>query len=299
MTLKTKFKYALAITGFLAVAQIPLFIGIAKKEVTLGQGFKIDDICEPKTAKEVASIGLRDRFFMEDTIDLMPNPEPFKIMEDIIPAIKFKSIEKPRIKHSEAYHRRIAQAKELLGKHYQKSIVRKGESVPGISDFVKKQVKQLTVAKWKNSHYKISAAIMRASKKHSFDPMFLMAVIQNESTFDPSIHGSFGEIGLMQIKPSTADWISKKAGIRYKSGADLENPVKNIEIGAAYLAYLRTRFNSHSRLYLSAYNMGTTNVNRALGKQIWPKDYASRVMGFYVKYYTELASPAPQLVSQN
>jgi soluble lytic murein transglycosylase-like protein len=61
----------------------------------------------------------------------------------------------------------------------------------------------------------------------------------------------------------------------------------NIRLGAAYLAQLRGEFNSHGRLYLAAYNMGSTNVQRALAKQIFPKEYPGRVMVRYMRFYSE------------
>jgi soluble lytic murein transglycosylase len=90
------------------------------------------------------------------------------------------------------------------------------------------------------------------------------------------------------LKPTTAKWISKKYDIKYHGEKSLFDPVVNIKFGAAYLDYLRDRFSGQSRLYLSAYNMGVTNVHRALDKDLWPKDYSSKVMACYVKFYTDL-----------
>ena len=74
----------------------------------------------------------------------------------------------------------------------------------------------------------------------------------------------------------------------------------NVKFGAAYLDYLRDRFSSQSRLYLSAYNMGVTNVRRALNKDLWPKDYSAKVMACYVKFYTDLVktrAPETEIIS--
>jgi soluble lytic murein transglycosylase len=94
----------------------------------------------------------------------------------------------------------------------------------------------------------------------------------------------------MQLLPSTGRWMAQKSGIRWTGKRTLEDPVANIRIGAAYLAYLRERFDSHGRLYLAAYNMGTTNVNRALARDVWPREYPSRVMQRYVRFYRELVA---------
>jgi soluble lytic murein transglycosylase len=92
----------------------------------------------------------------------------------------------------------------------------------------------------------------------------------------------------MQLTAQTAEWIAKKYDIAWKGTKSLTNPIINIKIGAAYIAYLREKFEFKSQLYLSAYNMGSSNVIRAVEKQIWPKEYASRVMQRYVNFYTEL-----------
>jgi 2-oxoacid:acceptor oxidoreductase gamma subunit (pyruvate/2-ketoisovalerate family) len=47
---------------------------------------------------------------------------------------------------------------------------------------------------------------------------------------------SFGEIGLMQLKPVTAKWICNKFNMPWKGAKSLYDPVTNIKIGAVYLA---------------------------------------------------------------
>jgi soluble lytic murein transglycosylase len=115
-----------------------------------------------------------------------------------------------------------------------------------------------------------------------------MAVIENESSFNPTIVGSHGEIGLMQITPVTASWISEKYGVTYKGKASLYDPSINIKIGAAYLSFLREKFNFHSKLYLAAYNMGVSNVHRALGRKVTPQEYSNRVMKRYISFYSKM-----------
>lgn len=179
-------------------------------------------------------------------------------------------------------------ARELLGKSYQKSVVKMGEDVAFLDDVVYQWTKRALKKAWKKDAKKVSKTIIQQSEKYGFDPVFLMAVIENESSFNPVVIGTSGEIGLMQITPQTAEWIAEKYELPWKGVKSLKDPVTNIIIGSAYLAYLRERFDFHSQLYLAAYNMGSTNVLRALEKQVWPKEYPSRVMQRYVRFYTEL-----------
>lgn len=127
----------------------------------------------------------------------------------------------------------------------------------------------------------ISQTILETSRQYQFDPLFLLAVIQNESAFNSRAVGRAGEIGLMQITPATARWICQKSKIQWSGKKALFNPRFNIQVGTAYLAYLKNHFRSEARLYLSAYNMGTSHLRNALQRHIVPKEYSSRVFFHY------------------
>jgi len=186
---------------------------------------------------------------------------------------------------------RLAHAQELLGKHYHKSAVRSGEKVRKINAKIYEWTKQRLPRKFRKDHKAIAQAIIDVSQQHSFDPVFLMSVIQGESSFNPTMRGKLDEIGLMQIRPATGEWIAKMYGLPWKGVKTLEDPIANIRLGAAFLSYLRNKFDSHAQLYLAAYNMGPRNVNNALGQNIWPKDYPTHVMKYYVEFYTKLEAP--------
>lgn len=185
---------------------------------------------------------------------------------------------------------RLQHAQELLGRHYKRSSVRSGEKVVKINRFVYNWVKSRLPKKFRGQYRAIAQVIIDESVKHEFDPVLLLAVIQGESSFNPEMRGALDEIGLMQLRPSTAKWIIEFKGlkIKYRGEKTLLNPIENIRIGAVYLSHLREKFDSHARLYLAAYNMGARNVNRALDKNVWPKDYPIHVMKYYVEFYSDL-----------
>lgn len=183
---------------------------------------------------------------------------------------------------------RLEHAKELLGKHYKKSEVRNGEHIKKINSFVYRWTQQRLPEKYKKEYKKIAQTIIDQSLKYEFDPIFLLSVIQRESMFNPDTIGGVGEIGLMQIRPETGQWISKKLGLKWEGLKSLSDPRSNIEIGAAFMNFLRDRYNSHAQLYLAAYNMGQGNVDRAVKRNVWPKIYSSKVMEHYVDFYSEL-----------
>lgn len=140
----------------------------------------------------------------------------------------------------------------------------------------------------------ISKAIIEAAGRYDMDPLFLMALIQTESRFNPSALGSHGEIGLMQIKPSTALWLleggaqellAKLALNREPTYEDLQaalkKPAINIAFGTAYLSQLRGTFKGRAHLYLTAYNMGAPNLKSKLRSGEHPSNYSNRILSNY------------------
>lgn len=135
--------------------------------------------------------------------------------------------------------------------------------------------------------FDIARAVIVEANHHGMDPMFLLAVIKTESKFDLEARGSHGEIGLMQVLPSTAAWIAPQAGI--PAQFDLTDPAINIRIGATYFAQLRRSFGGRTPRYVGAYNMGSLNVRRLLASNIEPREYPSKVLGNYKDLYRSLS----------
>lgn len=185
---------------------------------------------------------------------------------------------------------RASHAKELLGKKYQGSAAQLVERSNSLGIAIFNEVYMNLPKKHKKSAVSLSTAILKESEKHSFDPVFVLAVIKTESSFNPMARGSAGEIGLMQIKPDTAAWIAKKFKITWKGPKTLENPVMNVRIGVAYMNYLREKFDRHANMYVSAYNMGARQVFRMYASEQKPKEYSLRVMRHYNETYKRLAA---------
>lgn len=183
---------------------------------------------------------------------------------------------------------RKEQARELLGRRYKKSVVFQFEKESGLERKIYAKVKDSLPKEYKKDAQEIARTIVLESNKHHLDPYFVMAVISGESSFNPKARGPVGEIGLMQLRPTTGEWMAAKTQIKYQGMKTLQDPVQNIKIGTAYLAWLRTKFNGHGQLYLAAYNMGPGSVKNALGRKIWPKDYPRHVMKRYIAFYAEL-----------
>lgn len=188
---------------------------------------------------------------------------------------------------------RLGHASELMGRHYKRSVVATGERVIKINDFVYTWVRESLPKKYRQQYQQIAQTIIDESLKHRFDPVFLMSVMQAESSFNPEARGKLDEVGLMQLRPHTAEWVAKQSGLPWKGAGSLQNPTVAIRLGTAYLALLRERFDEHARLYIAAYNMGGGNVRELLKAGKWPKDYPRRVMKEYVAYYRKLKEMTP------
>jgi soluble lytic murein transglycosylase len=141
---------------------------------------------------------------------------------------------------------------------------------------------QYLPANFSNKSHVIADAVVKESLKYRMDPLLMTAVIARESRFNPLIIGPVGEIGLMQVRPSTGKWIAKIMGLPWRGASALKNPIYNISLGVAYLSYLKRRYSPKEGLrFLAAYNMGEAALLRFLAKKIEPKIYAMNVMEKY------------------
>lgn len=193
---------------------------------------------------------------------------------------------------------RIAHAKELLGGHYKGSHAQRFEGQE-LNQLILQKVQVNLPPKHKAQAANVARTVIKEASKYNLDPIFVLAVIRTESKFNPLVVGSAGEIGLMQIKPDTAEWIAKKFNIPWHGKQTLENPSANIRIGLAYMNYLRYKFDKKAIKYVSAYNMGPKNVRRLLASNVKPVEYNSKVMKNYGEFYSKLAQPTFALVASN
>jgi soluble lytic murein transglycosylase len=99
----------------------------------------------------------------------------------------------------------------------------------------------------------------QAAEKH-VPAALIAAVIDAETKFDPRTSAT-GALGLMQIEPSTAEFLAHKSGGTTFTVSDLAQPAVNIAYGTYYLRYLLNHFHGSVMLALAAYNGGITNVD--------------------------------------
>jgi len=130
------------------------------------------------------------------------------------------------------------------------------------------------------------------------DKNLIYAVIMAESGFNENAVSGKGAVGLMQIKPETAEYMRGKYSL---PEGDLSNGEYNVLVGGTYLKYLSGKFSDFSAV-VAAYNAGEGRVSSWLKNEEFSSDgktlssvpfaetanYISRVKKFY-KFYKFLS----------
>jgi soluble lytic murein transglycosylase len=126
-----------------------------------------------------------------------------------------------------------------------------------ISPLLDKAVKELALP------LRHEDVIRQQAADKGLDPALIAAVIYTESRFiDQTSHA--GAKGLMQILPSTADYIARLSGGTQFEQGDLATPQINIAYGSYYLRHLLRKYRGSEVLALAAYNGGEGKVDEWL-----------------------------------
>lgn len=139
--------------------------------------------------------------------------------------------------------------------------------------------------------------ICRYAAENDLEPAHVAAVILAESSYRADAVSSVNAQGLMQLLPSTAEWIAGKFGEEYTEGC-LFNPETNIKYGCWYLGFLMKRYDGDKICTSAAYHSGQGTVDKWLEDSRYSNDgktlcvipgdnadtYVNRILEYYDKY---------------
>lgn len=114
--------------------------------------------------------------------------------------------------------------------------------------------------------------IIQYGQQHDIDPPLLAALIKTESNFDAAAVSNRGAKGLMQITPSTGEWIASTTGMEDFNENMLYDPKVNIRMGSWYVEHLSDYYKGSFDLVFAAYNGGRGNVDRWLADRSLSSD---------------------------
>ena len=97
---------------------------------------------------------------------------------------------------------------------------------------------------------------------HTVDPALLYGLIRQESRFNPQATSPAGARGLMQVMPTTANWLAKKLGLHKPSDKALGEPSTNVQLGSAYVRHLLDTLDQSPVLVAAGYNAGPRRAQR-------------------------------------
>jgi soluble lytic murein transglycosylase-like protein len=149
--------------------------------------------------------------------------------------------------------------------------------------------------------HKLAHTLVQLCRKYRFDPAFILSLIQVESSFRIRAVSGAGAVGLMQLMPDTARFISHHSGLEYKGRSSLFDPKTNLSLGIRYMAFLRDKYAGlPPYFHIAAYNIGPARLDELLSRKNFKPSNTKR---YYEKikrgiptwrYYPVEASSAAQ-----
>jgi peptidoglycan lytic transglycosylase len=104
------------------------------------------------------------------------------------------------------------------------------------------------------------------------EPAVAYAIARQESTFNPKTVSSARAMGLMQVTPAAARYVSKKFGAPYDEKRLLSDQLYNMQLGAAELGDLIVDYRGSYILTFAGYNAGRGRVKEWIERYGDPRD---------------------------
>ena len=149
--------------------------------------------------------------------------------------------------------------------------------------------------------------LQKHTTTYEIDPLFVAAMIREESRYNADIVSYAGAIGLMQIMPANGPEFSRRLKIPRFNTKMLYDPDINIQMGSWYMKSLMDQFDNNHALVAGAYNGGPGRMRRWIAaKQIPDLDefiedigidqtrrHIKKVIDSYIIYQQLYPNPVP------
>jgi len=149
---------------------------------------------------------------------------------------------------------------------------------------ITKSIKSFCPKLEKRQAIRYASIIHRESEEYGYDWRLIVAIMKTESNFDRKAKSHKGAVGLMQLMPKTAKWLSPKLELEYSGVGSLYNPEYNIKLGVHYLNMMQSKFGDLDKA-LVAYNKGPRKLMRELDNGGKPE---SNFLEKVKEYYSDL-----------
>lgn len=117
---------------------------------------------------------------------------------------------------------------------------------------------------------------------YNIDFTLVMALIQNESSFDPAVISKTNDYGYMQINQINHQWLTDALGV-----TNFTDPCENVRAGVFVLRKLFERYQD-TNMVLMAYNMGEAGAARLWEKGIYSTDYTEKILNYQTQFNEQL-----------
>lgn len=123
--------------------------------------------------------------------------------------------------------------------------------------------------------------VVPEARRAGIPPSLVLALIKQESGFDPRAVSRVGARGLMQLMPATGTEQARREGMQGFHPDSLFDPAVNIRLGVAYLRDVLKRHDGNIEYALAHYNAGPTALARWIPRlQNRPPEEAVEDIGY-------------------
>jgi soluble lytic murein transglycosylase len=132
--------------------------------------------------------------------------------------------------------------------------------------------------------------VQKTAEERGIDPYLVLALIRQESLFDPKALSSAFAYGLMQLLPSTATRTASQLGLPSPQPEKLFEPDLNLNLGIYHLKELLQLYPGDPVKAIAAYNAGQNAVARWERQIVTddPEEFVERIPYGETRLYVKL-----------